>query len=72
MKQNFLYCEHVGCTEKTRGSQNTTKQRKKKKHLELICDLVSQMIQDKHTEISFIFILVNIWTVTLNTHYHLQ
>ena len=33
---------------------------------------MSQMIQDKHSEISFIFILVNMCTVTLNTHYHLQ
>ena len=40
--------------------------------LELIRGLESQMIHDKHTEISFIFILVNIWTETLNTHYHLQ
>lgn len=58
--------------QKRQGDLKTQPSKEKKKHLEFICDLVSQMIQDKHTEISFIFILVNIWTVTLNTHYHLQ
>ena len=29
MKQNFLYCEHVGCIEEAKGSQNTTKQTNK-------------------------------------------
>lgn len=54
------------------AAQKRPRDLKTQPSLELIRDLVSQMIHDKYTEISFIFILVNIWTVTLNTHYHLQ